>query len=206
MSPQDKVLAALQECPIVASLQKPELIPAVINSNVRIVMISSGDIFNIVEISQQLRKHNKMVLVHVDMIGGMARDKVAIRYLKEKVDVDGIVTPNGQLVASGHKEGLVTAQRIFAHDTPSVVSGINALRQSKPDFIEIMPGVAVLKVYEEVRKHFQQPIIAAGLIKSSQDVKQILKAGAVGADTSNPSLWNFSISNSKIKTSIPNVK
>lgn len=206
MSPQDKVLAALKECPIVASLQKPELIPAVINSNVRIVMISSGDIFNIVEISQQLRKHNKMVLVHVDMIGGMARDKVAIRYLKEKVDVDGIVTPNGQLVASGHKEGLVTAQRIFAHDTPSVVSGINALRQSKPDFIEIMPGVAVLKVYEEVRKHFQQPIIAAGLIKSSQDVKQILKAGAVGADTSNPSLWNFSISNSKIKTSIPNVK
>lgn len=194
MLSQEKVLAALRECPIIASLQKPEMITTAINSSVRIVMISSGDLFNIGEISQSLRKHNKLVLVHVDMIGGMARDKVAIRYLKEKLDVDGIVTPNGQLVASGHKEGLLTAQRIFAHDTPSVLSGINALRQSKPDFIEIMPGAAVLKVYEEVRKHFQQPIIAAGLIKSIQDVKQILKAGAVGADTSNPSLWNFTIS------------
>jgi len=195
MLPQDKVLAALQLCPIVASLQKPEMLSTVINSNVRIVMISSGDIFNIVEISQELRKHKKIVLVHVDMIGGMARDKVAIKYLKEKADIDGIVTPNGQLVATGHKEGLVTAQRIFAHDTPSVISGINALRQSKPDFIEIMPGVAVLKVYEQIRKHFQQPIIAAGLIKSTQDIKQILKAGAVGADTSTTSLWNFSVAN-----------
>ncbi|SDE41355.1 glycerol-3-phosphate responsive antiterminator [Sporomusa acidovorans] len=196
MLSQEKVLAALRECPIIASLQKPEMITTAINSSVRIVMISSGDIFNIGEISQSLRKHNKLVLVHVDMIGGMARDKVTIRYLKEKLDVDGIVTPNGQLVASGHKEGLLTAQRIFAHDTPSVVSGINALRQSKPDFIEIMPGAAVLKVYEEVRRHFQQPIIAAGLIKNIQDVKQILKAGAVGADTSTPSLWNFSIAKS----------
>ena len=191
MASLEQVLAALQECPIIASLQKPEMVAAAIQSHVRIVMISSGDIFNIGEISRQLRQHQKIVLVHVDMIGGMARDKVAIRYVKEKLDVDGIVTPNGQLVASGHKEGLITAQRIFAHDSPSVMSGMNAIRQSKPDFIEIMPGAALLKVGDEVRKHFSQPMIAAGLIKSVQDVKQVLKAGAVGADTSNPGLWNF---------------
>jgi Glycerol-3-phosphate responsive antiterminator (mRNA-binding) len=195
MSPQEKVMTALHECPIIASLQKPEMVTAAIQSNVRIVMISSGDIFTIGKVSQCLKSHNKLILVHVDMIGGMARDKFTVQYLKEKLEVDGIVTPNGQLVASGHKEGLLTAQRFFAHDTPSVVSGINALRKSKPDLIEIMPGVAVLKVYEEVRKHFQQPIIAAGLIRSIPDVKQILKAGAVGVDTSNPNLWNFSIPN-----------
>lgn len=191
MLPTEKLLEALKECPIIASLQKPDMVTAAINSNVRIVMISSGDIFNIGEISQLLKKNNKIVLVHVDMVGGMARDKVAIRYLKERLEVDGVVTPNGQLVASGNKEGLITAQRIFAHDTPSILSGINALRQSKPDFIEIMPGGAVLKVYEDIRKNFHQPIIAAGLIKTVQDVKQVLKAGAVGADTSNPGLWNF---------------
>lgn len=193
MHPQDRVFSALQECPVIASLQNPEILSAVIESNVRIVMISSGDIFNIVEISKKLRKHNKMVWAHVDMISGLARDKVAIRYLKEKANVDGIVTTNSQLIASGHKEGLVTAQRIFAHDTPSIISAINALRQSKPDIIEIMPGIAVTKVYGEIRRYFQQPIIAAGLIKTTQDIKQILKAGAIGVDTSCPSLWNFSM-------------
>lgn len=192
MSVAEKVLTALQKYPIIASLQKPELVDTAIRSNVQVVMISSGDIFTLGTIIQQLKKNNKVVLVHIDMVGGMARDKVAVRYLKERLAVDGIVTPNGQLVASGHKEELVTAQRIFAHDTPSVVSGINALRQSKPEFIEIMPGIAVLKVYEELRKHFQQPIIAAGLVKTAQDVKKILQVGAVAVDTSNPNLWNIS--------------
>lgn len=192
MSVAEKVLTALQKYPIIASLQKPELVDTAIRSNVQVVMISSGDIFTLGTIVQQLKKNNKVVLVHIDMVGGMARDKVAVRYLKERLAVDGIVTPNGQLVASGHKEELVTAQRIFAHDTPSVVSGINALRQSKPEFIEIMPGIAVLKVYEELRKHFQQPIIAAGLVKTAQDVKKILQVGAVAVDTSNPNLWNIS--------------
>nr|WP_092074409.1 glycerol-3-phosphate responsive antiterminator [Dendrosporobacter quercicolus]NSL49896.1 glycerol-3-phosphate responsive antiterminator [Dendrosporobacter quercicolus DSM 1736]SDM93861.1 glycerol uptake operon antiterminator [Dendrosporobacter quercicolus] len=188
-----KVLTALQHCPIIASLQNAELIPLAVSSKVQVIMVSSGDIFNIVDMCRQLRQHNKIVLAHLDMIGGMGRDKVAVRYLKEKAGVDGIVTPNGQLIASGHKEGLITAQRIFAHDTPSVTSGINALRQSKPDFIEIMPGIAVLKVYELIRRHFPQPVIAAGLVRSTQDVRQILKAGAVGADTSNQQLWNYTV-------------
>jgi len=192
MLPKEKMLAALKECPIIASLQKPELLPVAIASNVRVVMVSSGDIFNIVEICKELRKHNKLVLVHIDLIHGMGRDKVAIRYLKEKASIDGIVTPNGQLIASSQKEGLVTAQRIFAHDTPSVTSGLNAVRHSNPDYIEIMPGLAVLEVYELIRMHFQQPIIASGLVKRHKDVKQILKAGAVGIDTSNQNLWNYS--------------
>ncbi len=188
-----KMLTALQQCPIIASLQNAELIPLAVSSKVQVIMVSSGDIFNIVEMCRQLRQHNKIVLAHLDMIGGMGRDKVAVRYLKEKAGVDGIVTPNGQLIASGRKEGLITAQRIFAHDTPSVTSGLNALRQSKPDFIEIMPGIAVLKVYEMIRRHFAEPVIAAGLIRSTQDVRQILKAGAAGADTSMQQLWNYTV-------------
>lgn len=189
----NEMLAALQECPIIASLQKPELVPVAIASNCRVIMVSSGDIFNIVEICQELRNNNKIVLVHIDMIAGMGRDKIAIHYLKEKAGIHGIVTPNAQLIASGHKEGLITAQRIFAHDTPSVISGMNSLSHSNPDFIEIMPGIAVLNVYDLIRRRYQQPIIAAGLIKSLQGLKQILKAGAAGADTSNQNLWNYSV-------------
>ncbi|MHB8075583.1 glycerol-3-phosphate responsive antiterminator [Desulfosporosinus fructosivorans] len=193
MLPKEMMLAALLECPIIASLQKPALVPDVIASNVRVVMVSSGNILNIVDICKELRKHNKFVLVHIDLIHGMGRDKFAIRYLKEKAGIDGIVTPNGQLIASSQKEGLVTAQRLFAHDTPSVTSGLNAVSHSNPDFIEIMPGLAVPEVYELIRRHFQQPIIAAGLVKKHKDVKQILKAGAVGIDTSNQNLWNYSM-------------
>lgn len=191
MPPADQMVAALQQCPIIASLQSIEHISAAISSKAKVIMVSSGDIFNIVQMCQELRKHNKIVLAHTDLIGGLGKDKVAVRYLKERAGVDGIVTPNGHLIAAAHKEGMLTAQRVFAHDTPSVASGINALKQSKPDFIEIMPGIAVLKVLNLIRRQFPQPIIAAGLIRTTQDVRQVLKAGAIGADTSNRQLWSY---------------
>ena len=193
MIPKEMMLAALQECPIIASLQKPEWVPVAITSNVRIVMVSSGNIFNIIEVCRELKNSNKIVLVQIDLIAGIGRDKIAIRYLKEKADIDGIVTSNGQQIASGHKEGLITAQRLFAHDTLAITSGINAVRNSNPDFIEIMPGIVVLEVSELLKKSFKQPIIAAGLIKRQKDIKQILKVGAVGIDTSNQNLWNYSM-------------
>ena len=193
MLSKEMMLAVLQECPIIASLNKPEWVPIAIASNVRIVMVSAGDIFNIVEICRELKNNNKIVLVQIDLIAGIGRDKIAIRYLKEKADIDGIVTSNGQQIASGNKEGLITAQRLFAHDTLAITSGINAVRNSNPDFIEIMPGLVVLEVSELLKKSFKQPIIAAGLIKRQKDIKQILKVGAVGIDTSNQNLWNYSM-------------
>ncbi|HEX3033155.1 MAG TPA: glycerol-3-phosphate responsive antiterminator [Bacillota bacterium] len=192
MHPKDMMLKALQECPIIASLQKPELVPVVIASNARIVMVSSGDIFNIVEICNALRKKNKIVLVHIDLVAGMSRDKTAVRYLKEKAGIHGIVSSNSQLIPFVQKEGLVTAQRLFAIDTPSITTGLTCLRNSKADFIEVMPGLAVPEVYDAIRTSFQQPIIAAGLIKRQKDVELALKAGAIGVDTSNQKLWNYS--------------
>lgn len=191
MHPKEKMLRALQECPIIASLQKPELVPVVIASNARIIMVSSGDIFNIVEICNVLRKKDKIVLVHIDLIAGLSRDKVAVRFLKEKAGIHGIVSSNSKLIPYVQKEGLITAQRLFAIDTPSINSGLMCLRNSKADFLEVMPGLAVLEVYEVIRNSFQQPIIAAGLIKRHKDVEQVLKAGAVGVDTSNQKLWNY---------------
>lgn len=190
--PKEKMLRALKECPIIASLQKPELVPVVIESKVRIAMVSSGDIFNIVDICNLLRKNNKIVLVHIDLIAGMSRDKVAVRYLKDKAGIHGIVSSNSQLLPYVQKEGLITAQRLFAIDTPSINSGLAALKNSKADFIEVMPGLAVSAVYEVIKGSFQQPIIAAGLIKRQKDIEQCLKAGATGVDTSNQNLWNYS--------------
>ncbi len=191
MPPAEQMVLALQQCPIVVSLQNSEHMALAIASKAKVIMVSSGDIFNIVPMCQELRKHHKIVLAHTDLIGGMGKDKVAVRYLKERAGVDGIVTPNGQLIVAAHKEGLITAQRVFAHDTPSIASGINALKQSKPDFIEIMPGIAVLKVAELIKRRFSQPIIAAGLIRTPQDVRQVLKAGAIAADTSSRQLWSY---------------
>lgn len=182
---------AIQVCPIIASLRNAKLLSAVVACKAPVVLISSGDIFNICEISQELRKHGKLVLVHVDLIAGLGKDPVAVRFLKEDARVSGIVSPNSHLITAGRKYGLLTVQRLFAHDSPSIATGINVLKQSRPHLIEILPGLAVARTIGQLREHFQQPIIAAGLIKSIQDVRLVLRAGAIAVDTSAEKLWNM---------------
>ncbi|KUK32406.1 MAG: Putative glycerol-3-phosphate responsive antiterminator [Thermoanaerobacterales bacterium 50_218] len=194
MSLKERFLEALRFYPIIPSLRREEAFSRVLASRACVVLISSGTIFNLEEYSRELRRHGKLVLVHVDLIGGLGRDQTAVRFLKEKAQVHGIVTPNSQLIITGRKEGLLTVHRLFAHDSPSIETGIRVLKQSKPDFIEVLPGVALAQVVGYLREHFQQPLIAAGLVKTVEDVRKILQAGAVAVDTSAENLWNLNIS------------
>jgi len=186
-------LKALQACPVIPSLRREEQLPALLASRARVVLVSSGSILNICEYVRELQRRNKAVLVHVDLIDGLGRDLAAVRFLKDRAGVDGIVTPHSQLITGGRKEGLLTVHRLFAHDSPSIETGIKVLQKSKPDFIEVLPGLAVLQALPSLRRHFNQPVIAAGLIKTPQEVEQVLDAGAVAVDTSTEALWDLEI-------------
>lgn len=194
VSLRERFLEVLRLCPIIPSFRREEAFSRVLASRAGVVLISSGTIFNLEEYSRELRRHGKLVLVHIDLIGGLGRDQAAVRFLKEKAQVHGVVTPNSQLIITGRKEGLLTVHRVFAHDSPSIETGIRVLKQSKPDFIEVLPGVALPRVVDYLREHFQQPLIAAGLVKTAEDVWRILQAGAVAVDTSAENLWNLDIS------------
>lgn len=188
---RNELLKILRDYPIIPSLQHKEDLPALIASRARVVLVSSGSIFNIKTHAQELHKNNKIVLVHIDLIDGLGRDAAAVRFLKEKAVADGIVTPNRHLITAARKEGIITVHRLFAHDSPSIDTGIKVLQMSNPDFIEVLPGLMVLKVISILHKHFKQPVIGAGLIKTPEEVKLVLEAGAVGVNTSAKNLWNL---------------
>lgn len=188
---RNELLKILRDYPIIPSLQRKKDMPDLIASRARVVLISSGSIFNIEEHAQELHKNNKIVLVHIDLIDGLGHDQMAIRFLKEKAVVDGIVTPNRHLVTAARREGIITVHRLFAHDSPSIATGIKVLQMSSPDFIEVLPGMMVLKVISILQQHFKQAVIGAGLIKTPEEVKLVLDAGAVGVNTSAKNLWNL---------------
>jgi glycerol uptake operon antiterminator len=177
--------------PIIPSLQKEEQMPILLESRAKVVLVSSGSIFNIEECVQKLHQAEKIVFAHIDLIEGLGKDAAAVSFLKKKAEVDGIVSPNRLLIAAAQKEGLITVQRFFAHDSPSVETGLKVLKMAKPDFIEVLPGLMAIKVFSLLRQNLEQPIIAAGLVKTSEEVKLILNKGIVAVDTSTEALWNF---------------
>lgn len=186
-----RVLEALRDCPIIPSLRREEQFEDIISSRSRVILLSSGSIFNICDHVRRMHEHDKIVFVHIDLISGLNRDQEAVRFLRQTAKVDGIVSPNCHAIIAGRKEGLLTVHRLFAYDSPSVETGIKVLQSSNPDFIEVLPGLAIIQTLPVLRQTFKQPVIAAGLIKTPQEVRQVMRAGAVAVDTSTETLWDF---------------
>lgn len=155
------------------------------------MLVSSGDLFSVVTACRRLKEAGKLVLVHLDLVAGLGRDPTAVRFLKDEAGAHGVVSPGSTVIVSARKLGIVAVQRLFAHDSPSLETGLRVLEQSRPDFIEVLPGLALPRVAGILRKRLHQPLIAAGLIRSEEEVRAVLRAGAVAVDTSARELWNL---------------
>jgi len=190
MDRRASILEAFAKCPVMPSLRRAEQLALVASSPCRVVLVSSGSIFDICDYTEKLHQQGKMVLVHVDLISGLGRDAAGIKFLKEKAKAEGIVSPQCSLVTAARKEGLVAVHRVFAYDSVSLETGMRVLQQSKADLVEILPGAVIGTAVRILRQHFDQPVIAGGLIRTREEVADAIKAGAVAVDTSAESLWS----------------
>ena len=107
-----------------------------------------------------------------------------------KSGADGIISTKNHMIVMAKEAGLGTVQRFFIIDSGSVVSALDSVRQSKPEYAELMPGVIPKAIKSFVEKA-GIPIIAGGLIESEQDVRTALGAGAEGVSTGCRALWNL---------------
>ena len=147
------------------------------------------DLMNITAKVKKAHEAGKKYLVHVDLAKGLGKDESGIRFLK-RVGVDGVISTKVGVIKLAREQGLLTVQRFFIVDSHSVETTADAVRTSKPDMIEIMPGT-ICKVIGRLRKRIDVPIIAGGLIETENEVNDILGSGASGVSTARAELWDL---------------
>ena len=125
--------------------------------------------------------------IHIDLAAGIGKDESGLSFLKN-IGIDGIISTRVNIVKLAHKFGLFTVQRFFIVDSHSVDTTVEAIKSSKPDMIEIMPGI-VTKVIKSLCSKVDIPIIAGGLIETPEEVSEILDSGASAVSTARHSLW-----------------
>jgi len=180
----------LSENPIIAAIKSVDKLDEALKSNVEIIFLLTGDVFNLKDMVERIHKRRKTVFVHVDLIEGIAADPVGLRYICETVQPDGIITTKGHLIRAAKKLKVLTIQRLFLLDSLSLNTGIQSIKTHDPDAVEILPGV-MPKVTHEIVIKTDKPTIAGGLIKDKDDVIQSLKAGAMGISTSASDIWEL---------------
>ncbi|MCR1897564.1 glycerol-3-phosphate responsive antiterminator [Irregularibacter muris] len=141
-------------------------------------------------IASLAEKHNKNLIIHVDLIHGLNSDEYAAEYLCQELKLEGLISTRTSVIHIAKKKKKIAIQRIFLIDHQSLDKSYRLLEKSQPDYIEVLPGL-IPRMITEVREKTNIPIITGGLITTPKDIDRALQAGAKGVTTSYRELWKL---------------
>ncbi|WP_134682601.1 glycerol-3-phosphate responsive antiterminator [Brevibacillus migulae] len=179
----------LVECQTIAAVQSEQYLDDALKSNVNIIFLLTGSIFNIKELVDRIKAANKHVFLHMEFIEGIAADKSGVAYVAKNVGPTGIISTRSNLIRVAKEMGLMAIQRIFLIDRNAIVKGLKVIEQSLPDAVEVMPGV-MPRVIQEMTDLTPLPIIAGGLIGNRKEIADALEAGALAVSVGTSELWH----------------
>ena len=159
-------------------------------ANAPSLIILLGDINTLPDILHRAAEAGKLLLVHLDFLDGVGRDKAGMVFLA-KLGVKGLITTKPQLGKMARQEGMRVIQRMFLVDSESLRTGIQILKGFRPDAIEVLPAFTPVSVLAELKAATDVPILAGGLVRSPEDVQQAVANGACAVSTSRRDLWNL---------------
>jgi glycerol uptake operon antiterminator len=186
---KQEFLRLVHRFPVAAAVKSNDDMQMALESDALLLFILKGDAFQIAPFVAQAHQKGKGLVVHVDLISGIGKDRAGIQYLHE-IGVDAIITSRSQLVAAGRAEGLVMIQRLLLVDDSALETGVRTISRAAPDFVEVLPGIIFPEIASTLRQVLPGPFIAGGFIRDATEVARVKAAGAVLSSSSTYALWN----------------
>ena len=172
---------------VIAATSTEESFAEALLSPVEIIFDLAPDIMTLKEKIDAAHKHQKKLFIHFDLATGIGKDKSGILFVKS-IGIDGIISTRVNIIKLAREEGLFTVQRFFILDSHSIQTTCDSFHSSKPDMIEILPGVRP-KAIHRIRVLLNVPIIAGGLVEYREELNTAFESGATAVSTSNRLLW-----------------
>lgn len=177
--------------PVIAAVKNEEGLEECCKlDDIKVVFILYGSICNIGTIVKKIKEADKIALVHIDLVSGLASKEIAVNFIRYNTEADGIITTKPQLIKRAKDLGLHTILRVFLLDSMAYQNIDKEIAMVRPDIIEVLPGL-MPKVIRKITKNVKIPVIAGGLISEKEDVVAALGAGAISVSTTNPVVWEM---------------
>jgi glycerol uptake operon antiterminator len=152
------------------------------------IILLFGDINSLPGLLAEAKKHGKRLLVHLDLLDGVGKDRAGLKCLA-RLGVTALITTKQQLVKPARDEGMIVVQRLFIMDSEALRTAVKILAQAKPDAVEILPASVPSWVFRDLSSHTGLPLLAGGLVATRADIDAAIAAGVCAVSTSNRDLW-----------------
>ncbi|MEY8337514.1 glycerol-3-phosphate responsive antiterminator [Lachnospiraceae bacterium 62-35] len=183
-----KMIDLLEESPVIAAVKDDEGIERSFKSECKIIFILYGTVCNIAEIVDRIKEHDKIAIVHADLISGLNSREIVADFIKENTRADGLISTKLGLVKRAISLGMIGGLRTFMIDSMALSMTMKQMETFQPDFLEILPGL-MPKILREVKEGIQIPLIASGLLSDKKDMISAFSAGADAISTTREDLW-----------------
>lgn len=130
------------------------------------------------------------LLVHADMMEGIASDAAGFRFLAQ-CGIAGIATTRTQTMALAHQADLIVTFRAFLIDSAALSTVARIVERNHPDIVEALPAPILSHLPSGYISALGVPILAGGLIHTAKDVEAAIAAGATAVSTSTEALWGL---------------
>ena len=177
--------------PIAAAIRTEKDFSKALRSDVDMVFLLHSNIMTVNQCVKEIHSAGKKAFIHVDFAEGIGKDRAGLEFLARQ-GVDGVLTTRTNIVKLAKEFDLITVQRFFMVDSHSVGTSVESIKISKPDIIEIMPGIITKKIREFSEK-VDMPIIAGGIVETMEEVRAALEAGATVVSTGEAQLWTTKV-------------
>lgn len=162
--------------PVVPSMKRLERF---LESELTVCLLQDVHISLLEHMIKTLHDHNKLALVHIDMVHGVSSDEHGTEFVCQRLRADGIISSKTRIIEATKRSKKIAIQRMFLIDSKSIERGIETLQKSQPDIVEIMPAIA-FRIIPYIISKIDIPLIGGGLLKSKEDVEEGLRVGCVG--------------------------
>jgi len=175
--------------PVIAAIRNEKDLKKALQSDVYAIVIMKISILKLDKIVEKIKDNDKLVFIHIDLMMGLGHDREAVKYLAYNELCDGIISTKGQLVKEAMKYDLIGIQRLFLLDSEALRTGRSILENNNPSAIEVLPGIAAPYLIKRIDQRISCPIIAGGLIRTQDEVDDLIKQGVFAISTGEKSLW-----------------
>lgn len=142
------------------------------------------------ELVTLMKKSNKKVLIHSELIKGLSSDEYGAIYLIQSLHIDGIISSKPKVIEVCRKRGILGIYRFFLKDTISYNQSIDIGRRLRPSFVEILPS-SCYELIPDIKEQLNCEVLVGGLIKNKTTIDKCLEHGAIAVTSSDTSLWRY---------------
>ena len=182
--------AILAENPIIAAVKDDKGLERALLTDCRIIFLLYGNVCSVSGLVERIKSDHKLVMVHIDLIDGLSSKDVAVAFLRQNPQADGVISTKPAIVKAAKEQGLLAIQRFFLIDSLAMANFQKYTEVQAADAIEILPAT-MPKVIRKITTACRLPIIAGGLISDKEDILLALQNGAAAVSSTNQEVWTM---------------